>query len=67
MHVRTVGASTPITDAVYGRKGARRAKKSAPARRDARHAFSVGANLPPETFTALETLKEYLAQRGGRR
>lgn len=61
-------ASTPITDAIYGRKGARRAKKPAPAaRRNPRHTFAVGANLSPETFTALETLKEQLAERPAKR
>ncbi len=54
------GSSTPITDAVYGRKDARRRAKKSPTR-NPRHGFQVGANLSPETFTALETLKGQLS------
>lgn len=55
------GSSTPITDALYGRKDARRRAKKSPTR-NPRHTFSVGASLSPETFTALETLKGQLSE-----
>lgn len=66
MTARTVEnrtSSTPITDALYGKKGARRKKPAQQRRVNPRHTFSVGANLSPETFTALETLKGELSDR----
>lgn len=57
--VERSGSSTPITDAVYGRKGARKAKKRSPKRPiEPQHTFRV--SLSPETVTALEALKAQL-------